>query len=284
MKSFYTILYATINPVIQEQIGIGLILTGKDTVYFNYSTDKLSHITSFYPNSAYQLLKDSLKNIQNTVNQTIEKKEVDALNLKVEGLKDKVFTQEYIDYLARYNKNLLTFSRPKQIDIEPNEHYFNKLFEKYIFKTEKEEIIKEIRITDVVRKNLYPKIEKRVNLDKELSKNEIDTLWMPVNVNFIGQNDDAVIGKAIDFQKRNYTIEAELGHLAALIKAFDDKKKHAKYYVMADEPDKKLDKQHILWKDIAKTNYIDMVPTNEIDKIAEYIEEKDVQPFTNIKK
>jgi|SRR6056297_1538057 len=284
MKSFYAILYATINPVIQEQIGIGLILTGKDAVYFNYSPDKLRHIKSFYPNSAYQLLKDSLKNIQNTVNQTIEKKEVDALNLKVEGLKDKVFTQEYIDYLARYNKNLLTFSRPKQIDIEPNEHYFNKLFEKYIFKTEKEEIIKEIRITDVVRKNLYPKIEKRVNLDKELSKNEIDTLWMPVNVNFIGQNDDAVIGKAIDFQKRNYTIEAELGHLAALIKAFDDKKKHAKYYVMADEPDKKLDKQHILWKDIAKTNYIDMVPTNEIDKIAEYIEEKDVQPFTNIKK
>ena len=133
-----------------------------------------------------------------------------------------------------------------------------------------------------MRKNLYPKIEKRVNLDKDLSKNEIDTLWMPVNVNFIGQNDDAVIGKAIDFQKRNYTIEAELGHLAALIKAFDDKKKPAKYYVMADEPDKKLDKQHVLWKDIAKTNYIDMVPTNETDRIAEFIEKENVQPFIRV--
>lgn len=278
MKSFYTILYAILNPVIQEQISIGLMLIGNEKVRFNYSGEKLRHIKKFYPVPAYQLLKDSLRNIQNTVDQT-DKKENDTLNLKVEGLKDRIFTQEYIDYLSRYNKNLLSFSKPKQIDIEASEYHFNQLFEKFIFKLSKETTNQEARISDVLKLQLYPKIEKRVNLDQELSKKEIDTLWMPVTVNFIGQNDHAVIGKAIDFQKRNYTIEAELGHLAALIKAFDDKKRYAKYYIVGDEPDRKLEKQHILWKDIAETKYMDLVPSNDIDRIAEYIEENKVQPF-----
>ena len=283
MKSFYTILYATINPVIQEQIGIGLILTGKDAVYFNYSPDKLRHIKSFYPNSAYQLLKDSLKNIQNTVKQTIEKKEVDALNLKIEGLKDKVFTQEYIDYLARYNKNLLTFSRPKQIDIEPNEHYFNKLFEKYIFKTEKEEKKQETRkINEVMQKNLYPKIKKRVNWDKELRREDIDTLFMPVHVDLIGKNHRAVVGKSIDFHIGNYYLEASLGHYTTLIKAFDVKKEPGKYYVIGDEPDKKYEKQHKTWNEIRSLDYMELVPLNETDRIAEYIEEENVQPFIKV--
>lgn len=282
MKSFYSILYATINPTIKEQISIGLILTGEEKVFFNFSSKKLSYLRNFIPKAAHQLLRDSLKNIQNTVEQTNVKREIGPLEIKVEGLKERIFTQQYIEYLSKYNQNLLSFSSPKQIDIEANDTYFNRLFEKYIYKLSTEVKRKEEHIIDIVRSDLYPKIEKRVNLDKELSRNEIDTLWMPVNVNFIGQNGEAVIGKAIEFQKQSYALEAELGHLAALMKAFDDKKLHSKYYVIGNEPDKKLEKQHILWKDILETNYMDVVPSDEIGKIAEYIEEKNVQPFIKV--
>src|SRR6056297_782241 len=118
MKAFYTILYATLNPVIREQIGVGLILTGENEVFFDYSQKKLSHLNAFMPKHANQLLKDALKNIRYTVDKTKEQKELDELDLDINGLKERVFTEQYLDYLSRYNKNLLSFSSPVQIDIK----------------------------------------------------------------------------------------------------------------------------------------------------------------------
>jgi hypothetical protein len=279
MKAFYTILYATLNPVIREQISVGLMLTGENEVFFDYSQKKLSHLNAFMPKHANQLLKDALKNIRHTVDKTKEQQELDGLDLDIKGLKERVFTEQYIDYLSRYNKNLLSFSSPVQIDIKPDEENFKVLFEKYIYKepSSVKYLIKSIHTN--VEEKLYPRIKGKVNLDADLGIQDIETLAIPVRVNFIGKNEQPVAGKTIDFQSGNYHLEANFGHFISLIKAFDDKKEKGKYYVIGDEPEKKYEKQHNLWKHIQGLHYMDLVPSNETDRIAEYIEKHHVQPY-----
>lgn len=279
MKTYYTILYATLNPVIGEQIGVGLMLTGEDNIFFDYSQTKLSYLNALLPKHANQLLKDALKNIRYTVDKTREQKELNGLDLDIKGLKERVFTEQYIDYLSRYNKNLLSFSSPVQIDIKPSEENFNVLFEKYIYKeTTSVKSIKKSIYTNV-EERLYPRIRGKVNLDADLSIQDIDTLAIPVQVNFIGKNEQPVAGKAIDFQSGNYHLEAKFGHFVSLIKAFDDRKEKGKYYVIGNEPEKKYEKQHNLWKHIQKLHYLELISSNETDQIAEYIEKHDVRPY-----
>jgi len=279
MKTYYTILYATLNPFIGEQIGVGLMLTGEDNIFFDYSQKKLSHVNELLPKPANQLLKDALKNIRYTVDKTREQKELDGLNLDINELKERVFTEQYIDYLSRYNKNLLSFSSPVQIDIQPNEENFNVLFEKYIYKQPTSVKSIEKSIDTNVKERLYPRIKGKVNLDADLTIQDIDTLAIPVLVNFIGKNEQPVAGKAIDFQSGNYHLEAKFGHFVSLIKAFDYRKEKGKYYVIGDEPEKKYEKQHNLWKHIQKLHYMELIPSNETDQIAEYIEKHGVRPY-----
>ncbi|MBS3777177.1 MAG: hypothetical protein KGY70_18420 [Bacteroidales bacterium] len=279
MKAFYSILYATLNPAIREQIGVGLILTGENNVIFDYSRTKLSHINAFLPKSASRLLKDNLKNIQHTIDRTIDKNQQNEMDISINGLKERVFTQQYIDYLSRYNKNLLSFSSPVQIDLEPSDENFRTLFDKYIFKESSEKRVVKESINTVIQTRLYPKIKGKVNLDADLNIQDLDTLAMPVHVNFIGKNGQPVVGKAIDFQSRNYDLLANFYDLISLIKAFDEKNTKGKYFVIGDEPDKKSDVHHNLWKHISELKYMDLIPSSEMDQIAEFIEKENVQPF-----
>src|SRR5690349_11034488 len=63
MKTFYSILFCPIRPVVDEQLSIALFVRSEDKVFFRYSHDKLKIIKELLPASAYNLLKSSLKNI-----------------------------------------------------------------------------------------------------------------------------------------------------------------------------------------------------------------------------
>ncbi len=279
MNSYYSILYASINPVIQDKVSIGLILTGENAVYFDYSKEKLSYLNRLFPKSAYNLLKDALKNIELIVGETQKNEKINDLGLSFKSLKDKMFSQQYVAYLSRYNQNLLRFSEPKHIDIEPTREYFNTLFEKYIFKAHHEEKKKGIDINSIVKNKLFPRINERVNINKELTIEDIDTLVMPVNIDFIGKNGNPVAGKTINFESRNYDLKAHFNDIISLIQAFDVKNEQGKYYVIGNEPENTNSEQHKLWNHVRGLNYLDFVPINEIEKIAEYIENEDIHPW-----
>ena len=279
MNSYYSILYASINPVIQDKVSIGLILTGENAVYFDYSKEKLSYLNRLFPKSAYNLLKDALKNIELIVGETQKNEKINDLGLSFKSLKDKMFSQQYVAYLSRYNQNLLRFSEPKHIDIEPTRAYFNTLFEKYIFKAHHEEKKKGIDINSIVKNKLFPRINERVNINKELTIEDIDTLVMPVNIDFIGKNGNPVAGKTINFESRNYDLKAHFNDIISLIQAFDVKNEQGKYYVIGNEPENTNSEQHKLWNHVRGLNYLDFVPINEIEKIAEYIENEDIHPW-----
>ncbi len=57
MKTFYTILYCTIRPNIDERISIGLFMTNEKECLCHYTKEKLHMIKDLISNKALSLLK-----------------------------------------------------------------------------------------------------------------------------------------------------------------------------------------------------------------------------------
>lgn len=280
MNTFYTILYATINPLIQEQLAIGLLLSGEKNIFFKYSNEKLKNINPLIPKHAKSLLKDSLKNIEHSVKQLQSETGKIPPSLPFDQTQPRIFMMQFIEYLSRYNHNLLTFSKPVGIDIPMNNNLFNQLYRKYIGIEKKPQETQKNDIKQELRNILYPKIQKNVNIERKITHTDIDTLIIPVDVSFIGKNGYPVVGKSIDFQIPKYNLESDIGHYISLIKAFDEQYNNGKFFMIGQEPSKSDHKvQHNLWTQIRDLKYIDFVQLQEIDTISGYIHKNQVQPF-----
>ena len=65
MKTFYSILYCTIRPNLDEQVSNGLFVGNESTCKFQFSSEKLNIIKGLFSEGAFELVKVSLKSIQN---------------------------------------------------------------------------------------------------------------------------------------------------------------------------------------------------------------------------
>jgi len=274
MTDFYSILYANSNVSTGERFGIGLFMRIEDKVYFQYSVKKLSSLKGLYNDAAYALLKSYLSSLQ----QEIAKDTNSMLPSNINNL----LSQDYISYLSKYANNLITFSPPTPFNIKDPSNIFKRLYNKYIFQEEHITTNKKIEIANFVQKKLYPQIKNRVNINLTLKSGTIENLLFDTNVGFIGKNGSIVSGQPIDFAKKNHHLENDLSHFISLIKAFDEEEryKHGKYYIIGEEPSKDLDKNHAIWRQVSKKNFINFVPKDEINQIKDYIFENDVRPFT----
>src|SRR5260221_5995308 len=133
MSTHYSILSVQIRPEIQEKISIGFLLIEGNTVFFDFSKNKLAAAKGLLPDSSFSLLKDSLKNIETTALKESSYSSQPAIH---DSLKKNTFSMDYLTYLSKYNNNVLSFSAPKKIDIPASNEVFNKLFNKFIDDTE----------------------------------------------------------------------------------------------------------------------------------------------------
>ncbi len=267
MKVFYSILYISIKPVVNEQLSIGLFLSDGNKAFFHYSTEKLNLTKKLISDEAYEMIRQYL----------------DGLNQDING--DEKYFKDisvgYFNYLSDYNNNLISFSKPTSININFEEEVFKKLFEKFVFKYKSEVVHLAHKVTPLstVKENLYPSIKRRVNIDKTLTPKEIPTLLVPrVKVDFIGNNDSPVAGDIIDFKAGINSISNNIGHFTTLINALDGR--NGKYYIIGEEPSKKdFAEQHYTWSQIHNSTSIEFVPLNEIEKVSKYMEDHNVKPF-----
>jgi hypothetical protein len=272
MKAFYSILNTSIRPIAKEQLSIGLFMSDSVRSYFHYSHEKLYLTRKLLSNNSFNLLKGYLEGLR----EDIYKKSPE------EGLSG--VSPDYFNYLSVYNNNLITFSKPTPINIELSQDNFEKLFEKFVFNYEKylvvEHQVKKSSL-DLMRKELYPKIERHVNLNRTFTPKEIPSLIIPkVKVNFIGRNDKPVAGETINFEVGSNALSNQLSHFISLIKAFELEKEKGKYYVIGDEPSKtQFPEQHSTWKHLVSSKLVDFVPVNEVEKISNYISRHKVRPF-----
>jgi hypothetical protein len=274
MKSFYSILQVPIRPAGQEVLNLGLLLMGDQGSYFRFSNRKLEFVKKLIPENSFALLRSYLFGLAEKI-----KTEDDLLQNKFKNI-------EFVSYLANYNNNLITFSKPTSIDLETSEKTYQLLFEKFIFTyevdTQSENTIQLVSLQNHLKKNLYPRIKQRVNLNQTLTTKEIPTLLVPsVKVNFIGQNNIPVAGQGVDFEKSTDQITNNVSRLISLIKAFELKHvNQGQYYIIGREPDKKnYQEQHDNWQHIRSSSLIEFVDIDETEKISEYIEKHNVKPF-----
>jgi hypothetical protein len=273
MKNIYSILSIPLNTTLNERVSIGLIMSNGEKHFFKYSLSKLQVIKSLLSSESYLLLKTYLKSID----KEISKLDGDMFKDSLKWINDS-----YLSYLSRYSNNLVEFSQPKTIDIEFSEKMFQLFYSKYIF-VEEFEIIKEhkVNIFNKVKRNLHPSIENKVNINFTVTSQNLENIFAPVEVNFIGMNGAPVAGQVLDFTKSHFYLESDLTRYISLSKALElEGERNGKYFVIGNEPKKNINpKNHILWNHIRETKFLEFVSVKETGKIKDYINERDVRPY-----
>ena len=279
MRTIYSILYLNLNTALNERVSIGIVLSNGLKNYFKFSSDKLSAFKAILNSESYSLVKSYLKSIE----KEFATDEVPLSNtlFSTRDFKNDWINEPYLAYLSKYSNNSIQFSQPKTIDVDLNDHTFKKIFEKYIFRfSEDINLAKAFNVHSIVKKHLFPKIEKRVNLEKTLTSTDFENLFAPIEIDFIGVNGIPVAGQTIDFEKKHYYLENDVTRFVSLTKAIELEGDYkGKYFVLGREPQKKVEKNHLLWKHIRDTKFLEFVDIDEIGIIEDYIQKNDVRPF-----
>jgi len=189
--------------------------------------------------------------------------------------------EQHFSYLSKYANNLITYSPPKDIDIELNQIVFEKLFEKFIYNLP---IVDEpqLKIIDKAKKQLEFSLAGKVNFDVDIDNTQVPGLIIPAKVWFIGKNDVQVTGEAKDFNgQRPHIIQQQINAHLYLIDRIKETPtgKNGHFFLVGDEPPKNLGENHKLWQAVNKSPMLDLVPTNEIEKIETYMQKHGVEPL-----
>lgn len=278
MFSHYSILSVQIRPEIQEKLSIGFLLVGSGKVFFNISKNKLSAARGLLPENSFKILKDSLHNIEAKAKS--ENDQGDRQLLIDDSFKINTFSIQYIEYLSRYSNNILNFSSPKQIDIKATEFVFKNLFHKYVDDELHEKLIFQSKknTVELFKIDFKDRLVKHFNIDRNFTSKEIPSLIVPVTIDLFGKNDIPVYAQAVDLSKTIYHLENDLAQLFFLDAAFKAENKAAKAFVIAEEPSKKDEKQHTIWKNLKNSKQFTYIPLTEQEQVLEYAEEHGVKP------
>lgn len=275
MKTYYSIIFSQLSSVSKERLNIGLLMVSEQMVKFQFAAEKVAVLKKLLPDDAVKLINVYLKGISNKVEMHYELHEPSAS-----------ITENYINYLSDYSNNLVSFTKPEALNVALNDHVFEQLFNKLIYKSNKpkEDFIK-MPVLDVAKKNFLDKVYKRVNVTIELTSDNLPFILFPITIDMIGRNDKPVLSQFIDFSANPTVLRNGLSSYINLIKPFElAEKKDGKFFIVGNEPLKANKYQHQIWEhlrssSLEKAGIIEIVPEDEIDAIESYLSEHDVQPF-----
>ncbi len=285
MKTFYSLLYVNLNVTLDEKVCIGLVMSDGEKVFYQFSTKKLSFISPLLSTEKKSLIKQYLKSLE---------KDIQVSEPNKTGV-NKLFTQysyaeqwakeEYLNYLSNYANNLVSFSAPKTIALDTTFDNFRALFTKYVHRYEgtlpklQEDNQRLIGIKDQVNHQFYPQIKARVNTNITLNSTDFETILVPVHIGFIGSNDIPVLGQTLDFTKSIQHVQHDItSYLSLTISVEEKEQKKGKYFVLGKEPAKE-NKTHDFWQNLRTSPIIDYIELDEFEKITNYMEEHNVQPY-----
>lgn len=282
MKTFYSILYAGINPASGEKLAVALFMRGADKEHFAWSKHRTNVVRELMGGDAQRLLVQNLKGLQRKCEETLQGQEgLFAGNAEQQPAGGYVLNEPYFNYLTRYSKNLLDFGPVTTIDIEATEQRFNDLFKLLV--DERSSAISRSRSADIdeAKAKLRERISARVNWNAELSQADVPGLLLPsVRLDFIGRNGKSVIGEVVDFEKQEYYLEADINKLDIVSQMLQQQNQLGKAFLVGDEPDA-VDhpNQHRAWEAVRASSRIELVPTTELERVGAHLEKQNVQPW-----
>lgn len=280
MNSFYSILYAGINPASGDKLAVGLFLRGGGRPRFAWSRHRVSLVRDLMGGDAQRLLAQNLKALQRKAEET-NGDPADLFNGDVAPKAAYELSEPYFQYLSRYSTNLLTFGPVTAIEVEATEQKFGDLFRLLVDDRSMSVSGSLKKDIDETKSQLKERIGARVNWDAELTQLEIPGLLVPnIRLDFIGRNKKNVIGEVVDFEKPDYNLKADINKVDIVTHALNEKGTLGKAYVVGDEPDEKQHpQQHLAWLALRASKRIELVPSNEIERVEQHLEQENVRPW-----
>jgi len=282
MALHHTIVFITPNPAIQEKIAIGLLLFNKNEVYYKFSAIKLQLVKNILGKDAFKLVQDGLKNLSVKVSDQNNNYHL-ANGFRLFKKQDMSidFTAEYINYLSMYKNNIISYSTPASIDVDPSEEILIKLFNKFIgeIETDKSVATRMQRPIDKL-KQIYPEqLSRHFIEDKTISYNEVKGLLVPVKVDLVGKNEKDVFVQSIFMEAKPDLIIQEISTFYLLKDTYKKNDIPMQDFVLASEPPQEQKRQHELWKHLYESKEFNYIDVSEAEKIMEYAVEHNVKPL-----
>lgn len=278
MSSFYSILYAGINPASGDKLAVGLFLRGGDRPRFAWSKHRVSVVRELMGGDAQRLLAQNLKALQRKAEEQCTDLP-DLFNGDVAPKAAYELSEPYFQYLSRYSTNLLTFGPVTPIAVEATDQKFNDLFrllvdDRAVASNQKKDM-------DDTKARLKERIGARVNWNAELTQQDVPGLLLPsIRLDFIGRNGKDVVGEVVDFEKGEYYLEADINKLDNVTHMLEQKGTLGKAFVVGDEPDAaEHPQQHRAWSALKASTRIELVPTNAIERVEQHLVQQNVQPW-----
>lgn len=280
MNSFYSILYAGINPASGDKLAVGLFLRGDQRPRFAWSKRRVAVVRDLMGGDAYRLLAQNLKALQRKAEEP-NADPTDLFNGDVTTKAAYQLNEPYFQYLSRYSNNLLTFGPVTPIALEATEQKFGDLFRLLVDDFMMATVGTVKKDIDEAKTQLKERIGARVSWNVELTQLEIPGLLVPtIQLDFIGRNRKNVIGEVVDFEKPDYYLKADINKVDIVTHALNEQGTLGKAYVVGDEPDAaEHPQQHLAWEALSASRRIELVPTSQIERVAAHLEEEGVQPW-----
>ncbi len=279
MSSFYSIVYAGINPVAGDKLAVGLFMRGADRPHFAWSRNRAAVVRDLLGRDAHRMLVVNLKALARET--AADARLSMGLFSEAESgeLAGQLLQEPYFNYLSRYSRNLLTFGPVTRIEVEADVERFTALFKLLV---DDQEAASGSATSDIdeVREGLRTRTTQRLAWEVIVTQAQLPNLLMPaVTIGFHGRNEKDVIGEVVDFERPNYHLEIQLYELNDVQRAISEERRLGKAYVVGDEPNASTHpKQHATWKAFRALSRYRVVPTKEVSEVEEYMEAHDVRP------
>jgi len=280
MSSFYSIIYAGINPVAGDKLAVGLFMRGTGKPHFAWSKNRAAVVRDLMGSEAYKLLVYNLKALH-------RRSDSEALlsgglfaELPASEFSGHQLQEPYFEYLTKYSKNLLSFGPVTSLELEANDEQFKSLFHLLVDDQQETAPVTHLADMENVRHELRQRTTQYVNWDVVVDQMHVPGLLMPsVEIGFYGRNGLDVIGEVVDFERPEYHIEKQLYELNDVARALHESKRLGKAFVVGDEPDKKTrPKQHATWVVFRGNKQFTVVPSSESGLVEEHLEQEGVRP------
>lgn len=279
MKAFYSIISISSSSHLNERFNIGLLCVDNERAFFHYSKTKLNIVARLFSKSAKDLAQSTLNSIDKSVYQANRTKERFEDFFEASNNLNNL-SVDYLNYLNRYNNNLVQFTAPTTIDLNITDAIFQQLFRKYIFEQENFELIemKAERKFDIEYPKFLAIASKYVNTNYQVTSALIPSLITPKKVDMFGKNGSFNLAHSIDFNATYQTLNHHLDsymYLALSSELAEDA--HAKCFLIGEEPAKNT-KNHSIWQSVKQLKQVEYVAFDERGKILEHFEKTGVSP------
>jgi hypothetical protein len=289
MKSFYSVIRFVSNQWSNENIAVGLLVVTTNNFFFRISNRKMQIAKKLNPDAG-KLLKFSIdqldKFIESEKNKIQEKLQI---SLSLEKIQ---LDHAFIKRMHQYNQGVLQISEPELINKEFDQASFDSYFKKIV--DQQEEQIKNPVIQSEFRRKietkLYKPLAKRVDVNYEIKKNQLESLYYDFTFDNIGVN-GALIGSAsIDINKPVGNLRSKLaeyeGIVDRLIKYAASKGigSNHKFFLIADP----YKGNHISNQELDSmlkgtvNDKFERITTAEINKIIREVKEKKASKFSEL--